>query len=35
MPYSRNVMECRSRNNGMLRNDLQTDFDSLLGTDPK
>ena len=26
MPYSRNVMGYRSRNNGMLRNDLQTDL---------
>ena len=26
MPHSENVTECRSRNNGMLRNNLQTDL---------
>ena len=26
MPYSRNVTECRGRNNEMLRDDIRTDL---------
>ena len=26
MPYSQNVTECRSRNNAIIRHDLQTDL---------